>query len=101
MFVFSPRLARLVAMGRKRLSRYETNNSYFYPERSPAQQGDLLKNLPFANTLSLIASRGVRPFYEGEICRDIVVAVSSVKDNSGLLNMEDLRGYEIRERAPV
>lgn len=100
-FMVSPRLARLVAIDQKRLSRYETTRNYFYPEGRPIQEGDLLNNLPFANTLSLIARRGVSPFYEGEIGRDIVAAVSSVKDNPGLLSMEDLRGYEVRERAPV
>ncbi len=100
-FIVSPRLARLVAMDQTRLSRYETTRNYFYPEGRPVQEGDLLKNLPFASTLSLIASSGIDPFYQGEIGRDIVTTVNSVTDNPGLLSMSDLSGYEVKERDPV
>ncbi|USE35379.1 gamma-glutamyltransferase [Endozoicomonas sp. SCSIO W0465] len=100
-FIVSPRLARLVAMDQARLSRYETTKNYFYPGGRPVQEGDLLKNRPFANTLSLIARRGIDPFYQGEIGRDIVTTVNSVTDNPGLLSMSDLRHYEVKERDPV
>ena len=100
-FIVSPRLARLVAMDQTRLGRYETTRNYFYPEGRPVQEGDLLKNLPFANTLSLIASDGIDPFYRGEIGRDIVTTLNSVTDNPGLLSMSDLRRYHVQERDPA
>nr|WP_286196544.1 gamma-glutamyltransferase [Thalassotalea sp. G20_0] len=100
-FIVSPRLASLVAMDQTRLGRYENTRNYFYPEGRPVQEGDLLKNLPFANTLSLIASRGIDPFYQGEIGRDIVTTVNSVTDNPGLLTMSDLNRYQVQERDPA
>ncbi|MGI2026146.1 gamma-glutamyltransferase [Endozoicomonas acroporae] len=100
-FIVSPRLARLVAMDQTRLGRYENTRNYFYPEGRPVQEGDLLKNLPLANTLSLIANRGIDPFYQGKIGRDIVTTVNSVTDNPGLLTMSDLNRYQVQERDPA
>nr|MDT0251104.1 gamma-glutamyltransferase [Endozoicomonas sp.] len=100
-FRVSPRLASLVAMDQARLSRYEVTKNYFFPGGNPIQEGDLLKNPLFADTLSLIASQGIKPFYEGEIGRDIVSVVRSVTDRPGMLSMADLRSYKVRERAPV
>lgn len=100
-FIVSPRLARLVDKDQARLGRYETTRNYFYPEGRPVQEGELLRNQPLADTLSLIASRGIDPFYQGEIGRDIVTTVNSVTDNPGLLSMSDLRRYQVQERPPA
>lgn len=100
-FRVSPRMARMVAMDQHNLRRYKTTGSYFLPAGVPVQEGDILKNPLFAETLSLIARGGIKPFYEGEIGRDIVNAVRSLPDRPGLLSMGDMKSYQVRKRAPV
>ena len=100
-FRVSPRLAMLVTMDQERLSRYQTTKAYFFPNNQPIQAGDLLRNPAFAETLSLLARRGIGPFYQGEIARDMVAAVRSLPDRPGLLSMADLKNYRVYSRDPV
>ena len=100
-FQVSPRLAGLVAMDQERLSRYPTTKAYFFPDNQPIRAGDLLKNPAFADTLSLLARRGIDPFYQGEIARDMVTAVRTLPDRPGLLSMADLKNYRVIAREPV
>ena len=100
-FQVSPRLAGLVVMDQERLSRYPTTKAYFFPDNQPIRAGDLLKNPAFAETLSLLAGRGIGPFYQGEIAQDMVTAVRSLPDRPGLLSMADLNNYRVIAREPV
>ena len=100
-FIVSERLATLVANDQQRLSRYPETQAYFFPHGQPLKQGDLLKNKALANTLSLIAEKGVDAFYQGQIGRDIVAKVRSVEDNPGILSLKDLKQYQVKERPPV
>ncbi|OQX36770.1 MAG: gamma-glutamyltransferase [Oceanospirillales bacterium LUC14_002_19_P2] len=100
-FRVSQRLAALIAKDEQRLRRYPVTATYFFPGGEALKEGDLLTNVIFANTLSLIAEKGIEPFYAGEIGRDIVAAVRSVTDNPGVLSREDLANYQIWEREPV
>lgn len=100
-FKVSPRLAALVARDRDRLSRYPVTGQYFFPEGKAIQSGDILKNADFAETLTLLAEKGIQPFYQGEIAHDLVAAVRSAKDNPGVLSLDDLKNYRVIERKPV
>ena len=100
-FVVSERLASLVANDQERLSRYPSTKAYFFPDGKPLKEGALLKNPEFANTLKLMAAKGVQPFYQGVIGQDIVKAVQSVKDNPGYLSLKDLNSYTAKERPPI
>ncbi|HXV37159.1 MAG TPA: gamma-glutamyltransferase, partial [Myxococcota bacterium] len=51
-----------------------------------------------ARTLELLAARGPRAFYEGELARAIV---ASVQKEGGVLALEDLTGYEPKLRTPL
>src|SRR5699024_490745 len=44
------------------------------------------------------AEGGAEAFYSGPIAQDIVAAVQGAEDNPGLLSLEDLEGYEAKER---
>ncbi|WP_034835946.1 gamma-glutamyltransferase [Endozoicomonas numazuensis] len=101
-FTVSPRLASLIAKDQKRLSRYPNTRQYFFDEKGqPLQAGAVLKNPEFAKTLRLIASRGSKAFYEGQLADRIVKTVREAKGNPGLLSKKDLRNYQIKERTPV
>ncbi|MDB2384672.1 gamma-glutamyltransferase [Endozoicomonas sp.] len=100
-FIVSERLASLIANDRQRLSRYPSTKAYFFPDGKSLKEGALLKNPEFANTLTLMAAEGVKPFYHGVIGQDIVKAVQSMDDNSGYLSLTDLKNYTVKERPPV
>jgi gamma-glutamyltranspeptidase/glutathione hydrolase len=101
-FPISPRLAAAIVEGDgQRLSEFPAARALFYhQDGSPKAAGETMTNPDFARTLRLIAAEGSEPFYEGAIARDIVAAVRT-ETNPGLLTLDDLAGYEVKDRAPV
>ncbi|WOG28302.1 gamma-glutamyltransferase [Endozoicomonas sp. 8E] len=101
-FIVSPRLASLITMDQKRLSRYSGTREYFFDEKGqPLQAGAVLKNPEFARTLRLIARDGPKAFYEGKLAERIVKTVKEAEGNPGVLSKKDLRNYQVKERTPV
>ncbi|MCP4183519.1 MAG: gamma-glutamyltransferase family protein, partial [Hyphomicrobiales bacterium] len=101
-FVVSPRLNALITRSAESLYRFETTRNYFLSEEGvPLYPGTIIKNKAYAETLSAIAEHGSKAFYTGAIARDIVDTVRNAPDNPGLLSLEDLAAYEIKERPPV
>jgi gamma-glutamyltranspeptidase/glutathione hydrolase len=75
---------------------------YFYKsDGTPLAQGDILKNPKFANALQLIAKRGPKAFYTGEIAQHIVDAVQRAPVNPGGMTLADLASYHAVERPAV
>lgn len=101
-FEISPRLAQSIAAAQEReLDRFEATRAYFFePDGRPKQAGTLLRNPDFADTLSQIARKGSRPFYEGGLAQRIVDTVRG-SDNPGLMTLRDLKGYTVKQRDPV
>lgn len=62
--------------------------------------GPRVVNPEYADTLRLIARGGASMFYEGDVAKDIVLAVRT-HARPGDLTEEDLRGYRALEREPV
>ncbi len=102
-FVVSPRLAASIASAKEKgLGRFEPARSYlFEPDGSPRKAGSILKNPAFAETLARISRKRSRPFYRGGIAADIVRTVREAPVNPGVLTLEDLARYQVRERPPV
>ncbi len=73
-------------------------NLYFHQDGSPKAEGETFTNPDLARTFRLIAAEGSEPFYEGAIARDIVAAVRT-ETNPGILTLDDLAAYEVKERA--
>jgi len=63
--------------------------------------GHVLKNLPLAETLKLIAATGPDGFYRGKVAGAIVDVVRSNSVNPGLMTLADLAAYQAIEREPV
>ena len=79
-FKVSPRLANSIAKDKKRLSHYPDTQAYFFnSDGSPLQEGQLLKNKAYANTLKVLAKEGGDAFYKGKIANDIVARIQSAK----------------------
>ncbi|MFK7988124.1 MAG: gamma-glutamyltransferase [Sandaracinaceae bacterium] len=60
--------------------------------------GHRLTNPAIARSLQQFARSGATPFYRGSIAREIV---RRVREAGGIMTMEDLAAYEVREREPV
>ena len=101
-FEVSPRLHTQIANDRGKLDQEPAARAYFYDESGePIAAGTILKNPDYAATLRTIAEEGADAFYTGEIARKIVEAVRSHPTNPGLLSLEDLASYEVKERPAV
>ncbi|HEY8247893.1 MAG TPA: gamma-glutamyltransferase [Hyphomicrobium sp.] len=75
---------------------------YFFTRTGNALPiGHLLKNPEFAATLRSIAAGGSAAFYEGPIAQAIVDAVASAPIAVGGMTLDDLKGYAVKERAPL
>lgn len=64
----------------------------------PYEPGDMIRNPDLARTLRLIASKGINEFYKGKIAKKIVKAV---RDKNGIMTMDDLAGYRVKETDPL
>lgn len=101
-FAVSPRLAALIEADKDRLSRFEDTKAYFFKDDgTPLKTGDTLVNQAYADTLRLISEQGTDAFYKGPIAEQIVEAVQSAPGNRGVMTMEDLAAYRLKERAPI
>ena len=101
-FRVSPRLASLIEKDRERLKRFKSTRHYFFDKAStPLKAGALLRNPEFARTLTQIAEQGSKAFYQGDIARDIVKTVNEARGNPGVLSLQDLASYQVKERSPV
>ncbi|MCB1761086.1 MAG: gamma-glutamyltransferase [Gammaproteobacteria bacterium] len=101
-FEVSPKLARSIANGTNpALGRYDAAWNYFFPDGRPLAGHSIKKNPQLAMTFRRIALLGAKGFYKGQIALDIVAAVRAAGDNPGLLTIEDMVGYEAKERPPV
>lgn len=101
-FEVGPRLAGLLEGGTaERLRSYPAARDYFFPEGTALQEGELRNNPALADTLAILAREGAKAFYEGDIARQLVETVQTAEGNPGLLSLEDLAGYEVKERPPV
>ena len=99
-FAVSPRLAGLISFDAERLSRHPETSAYFLPGGTPVAAGDTLRNPAYADTLELMARYGAESIYSGPLAQQIVTAVREA-GNPGLLSLNDLAIYQVRERAPV
>lgn len=101
-FAVSPRLAELIAGDQEKLSRDPVAKSYFFDkDGAPLTVGTVLKNPQYANTLQDLAKNGITNFYTGKIAQDIVAKVKGASWNPGVLSLQDLARYQVKERAPV
>ena len=75
---------------------------YFYkPDGTPLGEGEILKNPELANTLRVIAAKGSKAFYSGDIAQAIVDAVQHAPVNPGGMTLADLASYAPRELPPL
>ncbi|NMM49893.1 gamma-glutamyltransferase [Marinigracilibium pacificum] len=79
-------------------SKYPGFEETYMINGEPLKKGDIFKNPDLANTYEIIAKKGKKAFYEGEIAKKIV---EIVQDQGGFLSLDDLKAHESEWVKPV
>ena len=83
----------------RRLARWPASAKIFSrADGTSLREGDTLVQTDLAATLSAIAVRGRRGFYEGPVAEKLAAAI---RDAGGIMTTEDLKSYQAVIRAPV
>jgi len=82
----------------KLVTKYGTLYRTLLNRGQPPAKGQVIRRPELASALRLIASAGVAAFYEGRIADAILLAVEKA---GGIMTIEDLLNYRVRERKPV
>ena len=96
-FIMSPFMVDALNRRYKKLSNYQNFKDIFYEDYPVAMDSRLIQK-DLANTLSIIANKGVKGFYEGEIAQKIA---QDMKDKNGLISSYDLKNYRPIWRKPI
>lgn len=94
----TPTLAKLLKLEEENLGKWESTRAIFFKNNAPLKEGDLLVQKDLAKSLKLIAKKGSKVFYEGEIGQKIV---AEMQRHQGIMTAEDLKEYKAIERAPI
>ena len=86
------------AQRQRKIDRFPSTASLFYPDGKPLPPGSRLVQLELAATLGRIAAHGAREFYEGETSKKLV---DGLRAAGGIIGDRDLRSYAAIWRAPL
>lgn len=73
-------------------------NSCYLNHGFPYEQGDTFKNPELAATFRIIAEQGIKEFYQGDLAKKIV---SAITEKEGILGLDDLKAYAVIEQEPL
>jgi len=82
----------------KLLARFPESHRIFQRGGRYFEPGDRFTQPELAQTLERIARVGAAEFYEGESARRLAAAM---RENGGLITVEDLKAYQVVERQPL
>lgn len=97
-FTVSYSLSRSLRGSRELLGDYEDSRRVLLNANKFYEDGTTIKQPELAATFARLQSGGAREFYEGETARLIV---RDMERHNGLMTMEDLKAYIVKERDPV
>ncbi len=97
-FVVNKFLHNRIREDRKHFEQFPTSEKIFLPGGDVPGIGSVFVQHDLARSLEALALHGDRPFYEGEIAREIV---KTSRQYDGILTLEDLRNYQPVERDPL
>ena len=75
--------------------------AFYYPDGEPVAAGHALENPALAAILREIAEHGSAALHEGAIAEDLVARVQGHHTRPGALSLDDLAGYEAKQREPL
>jgi gamma-glutamyltranspeptidase/glutathione hydrolase len=97
-YILSHRLASLAIAYKEHLEKYPDSKRIFLNNGDYYKEGDLFKQPDLAKTLERIAREGAAEFYTGSTAKMIA---DDMQANNGLITLEDLKNYKVREREPI
>ncbi|MBN8992548.1 MAG: gamma-glutamyltransferase [Rhizobiales bacterium] len=98
-FIVADDMADTLSDMYRRMERWPNSvKSFSRVDGAPLRDGDRLIQPDLAATLTTIAERGPRGFYEGPVAEKLAKAVSSA---GGIMTPDDLKSYQALIRAPV
>ena len=97
-FTVTNSLARSLRHENEYLSQYPETKRIYLNNGKFFDEGDLFRQPDLAATFGRLQRLGPNEFYSGQTARLIV---DDMKRNNGLMTLEDLRGYEAKERTPL
>jgi gamma-glutamyltranspeptidase/glutathione hydrolase len=97
-FVVDHALARSLRREAKLLGAYSDSRRILLREGRFFAEGSRLRLPDLAATFARLQRSGPREFYEGETARRIARDMAA---HNGLITLTDLRGYQVKERAPL
>lgn len=108
-FVVDETFRGQTAENRERFNAFPATRELFLPGGQPPAVGSVLRNPDLAETYRTLGSRGLDPFYRGEIGADIAGTVRTPPADPaagrtvrpGEMTVEDLRGYRTIEQPPT
>ncbi|SDK02294.1 gamma-glutamyltransferase [Pseudomonas indica] len=100
-FPVSPRLHTLLAADPALRQNPQAAAFYYQADGSPLPVGHRLRNPALAQLLRTIAERGSAAFYQGKVAEALVEQVRQHPTNPGRISLNDLAGYEPRQRDAI
>jgi gamma-glutamyltranspeptidase/glutathione hydrolase len=98
-FAVDDELADTLPRAQLRIVRWPASAKIFLkPDGGALERGDTLIQPDLAASLEAIAGGGPRAFNEGPLAEKLV---ASVRQNGGIITLDDLKSYRVIERAPV
>ncbi len=97
-FPVTPDIALAIQSRAQVLAQYPESAQIYLPGGRPLQEGERLVQKDLGKTLRKIADQGAAGFYRGPVAKAIV---TGVKRHGGILTLEDLARYQVKERRPI
>lgn len=97
-FVVSHALSQSLKRAGGRMEGYPESRRIFLRDGDYYREGEIFRQPELARTLALIMKQGPDGFYQGETARLIA---DDMRENGGLITLEDLAAYEAGFREPV
>ncbi len=77
----------------------DAGKKYFLNKKGqPYKPGEMVVQKQLSKALKLMRNRGITPFYEGKIARDII---STIQGEGGVMTRKDLANYKVRWLKPL
>jgi len=97
-FEISEKFEEMIIQAYDLISLNAATSDIYLVDGLPPSQGNIIKNPDLAETFKKIAEKGSACFYNGEIAQSII---NTMKEEDGILTMEDLNKYEAITKVPV
>jgi gamma-glutamyltranspeptidase/glutathione hydrolase len=97
-FVVTHRMENLLRDHQELLTPFAESRRIFLREGNLFRENELLRQPELAATLARLQKKGPREFYEGETARLIA---EDMRQHTGLITADDLKGYSAKERVPL